>query len=147
MFQSAANWGAQRGGTIGSAVLNLAAAANAVSEATGINELGRSAGDGDLRGITIALAGFVPAGRALRLVGKVDAVRSFVASPGDWTKIGSFVEAATNRRARGGASVQTIYENADGARVVEHTVVNRAGRAIDGPHPRPDYKPRIDEID
>jgi hypothetical protein len=77
----------------------------------------------------------------------LDVVRSFIDEPGAWKKVGSFVEAATNRRARGGASIQTIYENGDGARVVEHTVVDRAGHAIDGPHPRPSYKPRDGEID
>ncbi len=63
MFQAAANWGASRGGALGGAVLNVAAAANAASEAVGINDLGRAVGDGDTRGLAIAAIGFLPVGK------------------------------------------------------------------------------------
>ena len=66
-FQAAASWGAQRGGALGSAVLNTAAAANAGSEAFGVNDLGRAIGEGDVGGTAIALAGMLPVSK----VGKV----------------------------------------------------------------------------
>ena len=62
-LQAAANWGARRGGALGSAVLNTAAAANAASEAFGVNELGRAIGEGDVGGGAFALASMLPVGR------------------------------------------------------------------------------------
>ena len=42
LLQAVASWGASRGGLIGATVLNSAAAANAASEALGVNDLGRA---------------------------------------------------------------------------------------------------------
>ena len=63
MFQAAANWGASRGGAVGGAALNLAAAGNAASEAFGTNDLGRAVGEGNAAGIGLAAAGFLPVGK------------------------------------------------------------------------------------
>ncbi|MEX2110506.1 MAG: hypothetical protein WD802_07885, partial [Gemmatimonadaceae bacterium] len=70
LFQSAADWGAQRGGAVGSAVLNGAAAANAAAEAFGANGLGQAVAEGDAVGGVVALAGMVPAGRAAGAAGR-----------------------------------------------------------------------------
>jgi len=66
MFQAAANWGASRGGAVGGAVLNIAAAANAASEAFGTNDVGRAAADGDVGGVAIAAASMLPVGKLAR---------------------------------------------------------------------------------
>ena len=63
MFQAGANWGAARGGGLGTAVLNLSAAANAASEAFGANALGAAVGNRDAVGSGFALAGMLPIGR------------------------------------------------------------------------------------
>jgi RHS repeat-associated protein len=62
-LQSAADWGARRGGSVGNVVLNLAAAGNAAAEALGVNDVGRAAAEGDVVGGTVALAGMLPSGR------------------------------------------------------------------------------------
>lgn len=64
LTQGAANWGAQRSGAVGSAVLNGAAATNAAAEAFGVNDLGRAVADGNAVGGAIALASMLPVGRA-----------------------------------------------------------------------------------
>src|SRR5690606_39112926 len=33
----------------------------------------------------------------------------------------------------------------EGQRTIQHTVLDRAGNVIDGPHPRPFYEPRVGE--
>lgn len=72
LLQAAANWGARRGGIFGRAVLNVAAAANGVAEASGFNAMGRAIDDADAVAAIGAAAGFAPigklgrAGRALR---------------------------------------------------------------------------------
>jgi len=57
-------------------------------------------------------------------------------------------EKATTRGARQhGSSIQEQQINpSTGERRVQHTVVGDNGRVLDGPHPRPDYKPRRDEL-
>ncbi len=79
--------------------------------------------------------------------GKAAAVlKRFADSPGDFRRVGAFTEAATNRRARGGVSIQEVFENADGDQVIRHTVLDGAGNAIDGPHSRPFFKLRSEDI-
>jgi hypothetical protein len=68
-------------------------------------------------------------------------IRDASDNPRNWTTVGSFTEAATNKKARGGVSMQTIMENAAGDRVVRHTVRDKAGKVIDD-HFRPVYKAR-----
>ncbi len=68
-------------------------------------------------------------------------IRDVADNPGNWRTVGSFTEAATNKKARGGVSIQTILENEAGDRVVRHTVRDKAGNVIDD-HYRPIYKPR-----
>lgn len=71
--------------------------------------------------------------------------QDFLDNPDDWKVWSSHAEAARNRAARGGASIQTIYVNRrTGDRLVWHTVVSRSGRVIDD-HPRPYYKARDGE--
>lgn len=136
-LQAAANWGAKRGGALGTTVLNVAAFVNGVSEATQVNALGRAIDDGDAGAAAGALAGALPVGK----LGKGGAlIRDALDNPGNWKVVGAFAEAATNRRARGGVSIQTIVQNADGDQLVRHTVVNRAGDVIDD-HFRPMFKP------
>jgi hypothetical protein len=77
MFQAAADWGAQQGGTVGSVVLNLAAAGNAISEASGLNDIGSAVGEGDAFGGGVALAMALPVGRpakALKVVSELPGV-------------------------------------------------------------------------
>jgi RHS repeat-associated protein len=62
-LQAAANWGAQRGGPLGTVVLNGAAAANAAAEALSINDLGRAVAAGDVGSGAFALASMLPVGR------------------------------------------------------------------------------------
>ena len=61
--------------------------------------------------------------------------------PNNWKAVGSFTEAAINKKAKGGVSIQTIMENAEGDRVVRHTVRDKAGDVIED-HYRPMYKAR-----
>jgi hypothetical protein len=63
MLQGAADWGARRGGALGSAVLNGAAGLNAAAEVSGVNDLGRAIGEGNALGVGVALAGMLPVGR------------------------------------------------------------------------------------
>jgi uncharacterized protein RhaS with RHS repeats len=85
--------------------------------------------------------GYGRAGRevASRLINDVSA------NPGNWRVVGSFTEAATNRKARGGVSIQTVFENEAGDQVVRHTVRDRSGRVIDD-HYRPVLKPRAEDL-
>jgi hypothetical protein len=68
-------------------------------------------------------------------------IRDATENPGGWKTVGAFVEEAVNKKARGGISIQRIIENGNGDRLVEHTVVDRLGNAVDGPHFRPMFKP------
>ena len=65
--------------------------------------------------------------------------------PENWRVVGSFTEAATNRKARGGVSIQTVFENEAGDQVVRRTVRDRSGRVIDD-HYRPVFKPRAEDL-
>ena len=58
-------------------------------------------------------------------------MKDAIDNPGAWRTMGAFVESATNRKARGGISIQAIIENASGDRLVRHTVVDKAGNVID----------------
>ena len=138
--QSLADWGASRGGRLGSVALNSGAILNAAFEATGMNVAGQAGADlrrGDVASASINLAMALPAGRSGRVA---SLMRDAADNPGNWKVVGSFVEAATNRRAKGGASIQTILENASGDRLVQHTVVSRTGKVLDD-HLRPMFKP------
>jgi hypothetical protein len=69
------------------------------------------------------------------------------ADEGVWELVSAHAERATRRGARkSGVSIQEIYRNTvSGQRRITHTVVNDAGRVVDGPHYRPFYKPRVGE--
>ena len=92
-------------------------------------------------GVGVGLVGFGggygKAGRevASRLIGDV------TDNPGNWKTVGSFTEAAVNKKAKGGISIQTVMENEAGDRVVRHTVRDKSGKVIDD-HYRPIFKPR-----
>ena len=141
----------QAGDLAAGLIPGVATVHDATTLLTGRNQVtGESVG---VLGRIVAFVGLVtPAtGGELRAAGAMlgggkKAVEDFLKNPGDWKRVGSFVEAATNRRARGGSSIQTIFERADGERVIEHTVVNKAGKVIDGPHPRPGFKPREGDL-
>lgn len=60
----------------------------------------------------------------------------------NWRTVGAFTEPATSKAAKDGISVQRILENDAGDQLVEHTVLDKAGDAVGGPHFRPNYKPR-----
>jgi RHS repeat-associated protein len=71
--------------------------------------------------------------------------QDFLDNPDNWELWASHTEAAQNRAARGGTSIQTIYVNArTGDRLVWHTVLTESGRVLDD-HPRPYYKARDGE--
>jgi hypothetical protein len=69
-------------------------------------------------------------------------IRNATTNPHGWRTVGAFTEPATTKAARGGVSIQKVIENEAGDQLVEHTVLDKAGRAVDGPHYRPNYKPR-----
>jgi hypothetical protein len=123
----------------------LSTAQDAVTVATGTNPV--TGQDVGVLGQGVALAGLLTPASGGELRAGAAIVKDFIGNSSAWRRIGAFVEAATNRRARGGSSIQEIFENTAGDRVVQHTVVDKAGRAVDGPHPRPMYKPREGEID
>lgn len=68
-------------------------------------------------------------------------IRDVSDNPSNWKVVGTFTEAATNKKAKGGVSIQTIVENEAGDRLVRHTVVDKSGKVIDD-HYRPMFKPR-----
>ena len=68
-------------------------------------------------------------------------MRDIADNPDNWRVVGTFTEAATSKKARGGLSMQTIVENQAGDRMVRHTVVDKSGKVIDD-HYRPIFKPR-----
>jgi RHS repeat-associated protein len=68
-------------------------------------------------------------------------MRDFADNPENWKVVGSFTEAATSRKAKGGLSIQTIIENESGDRLVRHTVLDKSGRIVED-HYRPMFKPR-----
>ncbi len=68
-------------------------------------------------------------------------MRDIADNPDNWRVVGTFTEAATNKKARGGLSMQTIVENQAGDRMVRHTVVDKSGKVIDD-HYRPIFKSR-----
>ncbi len=144
-FQGLANYGARRGGFLGGLALNTGAAGNAALEASGINDLFRGAeaiGDGELLAGAFLIGSSLPTPFGKGGKGGSALLKKFVDSPDDFRLIGAFTEPATNRRARGGVSIQELFQNADGDQVIRHTVLDRNGNLIDGPHPRPFYKPR-----
>lgn len=68
-------------------------------------------------------------------------MKDAVENPGAWRTIGAFTEAATRKDLKGGLSIQRIIENQSGDRLVEHTLVDKSGKAVDQ-HLRPTFKPR-----
>jgi RHS repeat-associated protein len=68
-------------------------------------------------------------------------IRDVSDNPSSWKVVGTFTEVATNKKAKGGVSIQTIVENEAGDRLVRHTVVDKSGKVIDD-HYRPMFKPR-----
>ncbi|MGH7659201.1 MAG: RHS repeat-associated core domain-containing protein [Gemmatimonadales bacterium] len=112
MFQAAANWGATKGGALGGVVLNAAAAANGLSEALGTNELGRAVGDGDIGGMLVAGAGFLPVGR---IAGKGDDAFRVIMQ-----HVGSDAKAITNEAG------DLILQSADEMREIRFDFNNHA---------------------
>ena len=148
-FQRLANYGARRGGLVGALALNTGAAGNAALEASGINDLflgAEAVGEGRLLAGAFLIGTSLPTPFGKGGKGGSALVRKFLDNPDDFKAIGAFTEAATNRRARGGISIQEIFENAEGEQIIRHTVLDRNGKLIDGPHPRPSYKPRGGEM-
>ena len=62
-------------------------------------------------------------------------------NPGAWRLVGAFTEAATNKAAKGGLSIQAVMRNEAGDQLVRHTVLDQSGKVIEE-HYRPMYKPR-----
>jgi hypothetical protein len=73
-------------------------------------------------------------------------IKDATENPGGWRSVGAFTEAATSKAARGGVSIQRVLENDTGEQLVEHTVVSKTGKVVDGPHFRRNYKPRDVDI-
>jgi hypothetical protein len=74
-------------------------------------------------------------------------VKDFESDPGRWTPRSIHPEPATGAKTRGGVSEQIIYNNSEtGERLVRHRVTDAKGRVRDD-HFRPNYKPRIGEVD
>jgi hypothetical protein len=89
-------------------------------------------------------AGIVGFGGGYGRIGREAAgrlIKDAADNPDNWRTVGSFTEAATSKKAKGGLSIQTIVENEAGDRLVRHTVVDKSGRVIDD-HYRPMFKPR-----
>jgi len=84
---------------------------------------------------------FLPVGKGKAAVSSL--MKDFADNPGNWKTVGALVETAVNKKAKGGVSIQTIFENESGERLVRHTVLTRAGKVIDD-HLRPMAKPYID---
>ena len=126
LLQAAANWGAQRGGAIGSVVLNAAAGVNAASEAFGLNDFGRAAAAGNVAGGAFALAGMLPAGRLGKAAGLVDGTR---------LPVNSALDAASDFLGAGYREVSAgRFLSADGLRAVRMGVNDILGRHGKGPH-------------
>lgn len=89
MFQGLADWGARRGGRLGSVALNVGAALNAASEAFGTNDLGAAVGEGNIKGAAFAIITMLPGEQLGKLakVGKAErtlaGVYEFVAETGE----------------------------------------------------------------
>ena len=71
----------------------------------------------------------------------------YTQNPGDWTPRSIHAEPATSIRARGGVSEQIIYRNTQtGETLIRHRVTDAKGCSLDD-HFRPNYKPRVGEVD
>lgn len=91
-----------------------------------------------LGGRGIALVGLLTPATGGQIRGAKEALSALIqdatSSSGNWRTVGAFTEEATNKAAKGGVSVQRVIENETGDQLVEHTVLDRAGNAVDGPH-------------
>lgn len=126
MLQAAADWGARRGGTLGSAVLNGAAAANGASEAFGLNDFGRALADRDVAGGALALAGMLPAGKLSKVGILADGMKLHVDDALDAAVdfLGKGYKEASNGR----------FLSADGLRQVRMGANDILGKHGGGPH-------------
>lgn len=97
-------------------------------------------------GAALLIGGIKVLGEKAVVQGAKEVTRSLIKdatqNPGNWRTVGAFTEAATNKAAKGGVSVQRVVENEAGDQLVEHTVIDKTGKAVDGPHFRPNFKPR-----
>ena len=151
-LQKLANWGAQRGGSVGGSALNVAAGLNAVNDFNPISaafDAGYNIGSGRLGqgGIGLAMT-LVPIPGEGAAKGALSALMKDAAeNPGAWRAVGAFTEAATRKGLKGGLSIQTIIENEAGDRLVQHTLLDKTGEVVEQ-HYRPMYKPRsgIDKL-
>ena len=97
-----------------------------------------------------AIVPFVPGSyvaKGAKLAGKAKKC-ALADEGGEWVVKSAHTEMATRKGGRKtGSSIQEILENpATGQTKVQHTVYDDTGRIVDGPHPRPNYKPRVDEL-
>lgn len=92
-------------------------------------------------GVAATVVGTLLGSGKLAREGVGQLIKSATDNPGGWKTVGSFTEAATNRKVKGGTSIQTIVENQAGDRLVRHTVVDKSGKVIDD-HYREVFKPR-----
>jgi len=67
-------------------------------------------------------------------------IRNATEHPEAWKTVAAFVEGATNKAAKGGVSIERVVQNEAGQQLVEHTVLDKAGKIIDQ-HFRPMLKP------
>ena len=70
-------------------------------------------------------------------------IRDATENPGAWRTVAAFVERATSKAARGGVSIQRVVENEAGQQLVEHTVLDKAGKVVQQ-HFRPELKPPVE---
>lgn len=76
-----------------------------------------------------------------------DRLADYNQNPDNWRPQSIHAEPAISIRARGGVSEQIIYRNTEtGESLIRHRVTDASGRVLDD-HFRPNYKPRIGEVD
>lgn len=122
-----------------------AAALDVVSGCIGIGALKNSVRLARLSRAARATDRAVDAGRAAQRARIGELINDATGNPEKWRTVSAFTEAATNAKAKGGVSIQTIVENEQGERLVRHTVLDKTGKVIDD-HFRPMFKPRDVDI-
>ena len=68
-------------------------------------------------------------------------LKDYEADPGPWEVVRKEVVPSTNKRNRGGSSVQEVLRNrATGEEIVRHTILKPDGSVYADPHFRPDWR-------
>jgi hypothetical protein len=68
-------------------------------------------------------------------------LKDYQADPGQWEVVRTESAPSTNRRNRGGLSVQELLRHkATGEEIVRHTLLKPDGTVFAAPHFRPDWK-------